>query len=338
MHFTIGLEGYTDDQTGVRCTLIFDPDLFHVSMGSYGRVLTMPFTLECKTFTTTGKPTVFSNSDCKLLSLGGILAGARGSWNTVVPAHAFSYRTNNALTVPLRDEDIEAIEDFRSAGDVELHITLTGLAQVTSNNVRKVGGPPPAHPVDITVTETVPVSSPNSPQTGNADIIRIDQQHWIKLLETAGKRRLLLELAVPNLPSTPPWQEVARLLQVAEAHYRSGLFESVPERCRELIEGLTGILASQWNVDKPQTGGIVEWAKQVANRLERVWKGTDPKQAQDLATLIESGWIWTRSSHHYGSGVPKREEAAFVLRLTSDVYSFCVLLAEAYPAPLIPPV
>jgi hypothetical protein len=46
------------------------------------------------------------------------------------------------------------------------------------------------------------------------------------------------------------------------------------------------------------------------------------------------GGAWTSPRHHYGSRVPRREEAAFTVGLTADLLTHAGHLLEAHPEPL----
>lgn len=336
MQIEVSMTGRLPEGTGdVRCTLTFDPDNFAVSRQGLGRVLNLPFNVTGAT-QVHQQGDLFVGAKVEVLSVTGWLGSSSSAWNVIIPQHVVTGETNGSLVVPLGDGDLEAIEDLRSGNEVRLNVWINGLARVTAVNplflstAQQWTAPKPYYRSEI-----VALKSDNSPYHGGGTAVNIRRERWLELLAQAGRTRMLMELAMPALPNVKPWEEVARLLNVTEGYHRTGHYEVVPEKCREILEGLLQILATQWNIPKPTGDGFEKWTKEVSGRLKTKWPSADIEQADSVSLLLNAGWLWSRSSHHFGTGIPKREEAAFILHLTTNLFAFCVQLAEAYPDPLV---
>lgn len=336
MRFTVSLEGQTpDQQASVRVALAFDPDNFHVSTQGFGRVLVLPFQIESHVSAYSAQSTRFTGGSAQLLLLSGWLGRSSTAWSAPIPQVARP-ENQQSLAVPLRDRDIEAIEDFRAGGEVQVQISLNGLARITASQPHYVSSNPQWHAMEDRESSIIPVASGGFPDSVDGTQLRIDREKWLALLQQAGRTRMLVELPFPKVRKIKPWEEAARLLTVAETYHRSGDFEGVPEKCREVFEGLLQILAEQWNVARPTDDTFEKWTKEVVGRLKSVWPEKDAEQADTLALLLNAGRLWSRSSHHFGAGIPKREESSFILHLTTNLFGFCVQLSDAFPDPLVP--
>jgi hypothetical protein len=73
--------------------------------------------------------------------------------------------------------------------------------------------------------------------------------------------------------------------------------------------------------------------KELEGRMGSAWPD-DEEAGELLAALYGAVWSWTSPRHHYGSRVPRREEAAFTVGLTADLLTHAGHLLEAHPEPL----
>lgn len=155
------------------------------------------------------------------------------------------------------------------------------------------------------------------------------------MLEQVGATRFLVELPTPKLPQAQKeWEQVIRLLNEATHKHRSGDNEGVLEKCREIIEGITSVMSRQWNIQRqPGKPGFENLTHELQGRLENAWP-KDKEQAKAITNLLYASWVWASPSHHYGFGIPLREEAAFALHLTTNLLSFGAQILQAHPKPL----
>lgn len=130
------------------------------------------------------------------------------------------------------------------------------------------------------------------------------------------------------------WGEVMRHLHEAANACRQGRYEDTLKGCRLVVDGVATVLAEQWNVPKgDKTYGL--WVREIIGRLASAWPKEDQGQAKMIGALLEGTWAWTSPSHHYGTGVPAREEAAFTLHTTTALLSFMAQVLQAHPQPMV---
>lgn len=240
-----------------------------------------------------------------------------------IPSQVIDLNTKY-LQAPITDEQIEAIEERRNGDALLFKVTLRGMATIPNLRetipriVQQSGASPEVQSVPLSEVQAVwEVSNTGQP-------VRIEREQWLKILEGLGKgKRRLIELPQPHLPTEneQAWTEYLRLLTEATVSYRTGQFEQVLNNCRKVVEGVTEVLCNHWGIKRDPKKPITKWAREVLTHLSTVWTN-DPEDAKLFYALLPAAFSWTSGTHHYGSGIPLRDEVSFALSLTTDLLAF----------------
>lgn len=214
------------------------------------------------------------------------------------------------LQVPITDVQIEAIEEARKGGQVNLIVWLGGVA---------AGG-----------------QGLQAVQSTNSNWVTIERERWLTVLQRlgAGARRLveLPELRLPR--GVQYWAECMRLLDTVIQFYRSGEYEQALISCRQVVEGIPHVLCAVWGLPPQREGRSLDfWLQEVENRLSTAWPD-DRLTPGMLRTMITGAWRWSAPAQHYGTSIPLRETVAFALSLCTDLLQFAGQVLQAHPDPI----
>ena len=221
-----------------------DPALIAGGRGTFGPMLFLPYTLP--------KPEEASTA-LQLLSLEGwIGCGNKNESESharlLIPSQVIWPGGQPRLQVPVTDVQIEAIEETRNGGQVNLTVWLGGLA--------------------FAGQALVPVHSASSGSLG------IKREDWLTIFQQlgAGARRLV-ELPEPRLPrEVQQWAECIRLLDGATQLHRSGEYEHALVNCRAIVEGIPSVLCAVWGLPPQRAGQAFDgWTREMENRLSAAW-------------------------------------------------------------------
>ncbi len=220
-----------------------DPALIAGGRDTFGPVLFLPYTLP--------KPEDASTA-LQLLSLEGwIGCGNESEYHArlLIPSQVIWPSPQYRLQVPVTDVQIEAIEEARKGGQVNLTVWLGGLA--------------------FAGQALVPVHSASSGSLG------IKREDWLTIFQQlgAGARRLV-ELPEPRLPrEVQQWAECIRLLDGATQLHRSGEYEHALVNCRAIVEGIPSVLCAVWGLPPQRAGQAFDgWTREMENRLSAAWR------------------------------------------------------------------
>jgi hypothetical protein len=229
------------------------------------------------------------------------------------------------IEVPMTLRDM-AYADLRRAGaEVQCLITLSGLANIPYQ-------PPPR----LLQTGAPPWATVAVRDNGTGTTFTVSREQWLTLLASAGfERTRLVELPVASGVVGPKWAECMRLLERATTELAANQSEAAIATCRQVVEGLGIVLAQQWGVQVPPGKSMRERLKELRGRLGSAWPD-DEEAGELLAALYGAVWSWTSPRHHYGSRIPRREEAAFTVGLTADLLTHAGHLLAEHPDPLKP--
>lgn len=282
-----------------------DPAVISGGRGTFGPMLFLPYTKQDE-----------ASAPLHLLSLEGWIGFGNESESharLLIPSQIVWPGPQYRLQVPLTDAQIEAIEEARKGGQVNLTVWLGGLASV---------GQP--------LVSLVPVQSSSSGYLG------IEREHWLTVLQQLGaSTRRLVELPEPRLPrGVSHWAECVRLLDGATQFYRSGEYEQVLVNCRQIAEGIPQVLCDVWGLpQKTRNQSVAQWVQAVETRLTAAWPD-DPLTPGMLQTMLTGAWRWSAPAPHYGTGIPLREDVAFALGLCTDLLQFASQVLLAHPDPI----
>lgn len=215
------------------------------------------------------------------------------------------------LQVPITGVQIEAIEEARKGGQVNLTVWLGGIASGDQGLV--------------------------AVQSTNSSWLTIERERWLAvLLQLGAGTRRLVELPNPRLQREDQrWAECLRLLDGATQFYRTGEYEQSLKNCRAIVEGIPHVLCAAWGLPLQRDGQSFEgWTKEVENRLCAAWR-EDPLTPGMLQTMLTGAWHWSAPAPHYGAGIPLREVIAFALGLCTDLLQFAGQVLLAHPDPLV---
>lgn len=315
--------GATSNSTG--CVISIDPANVAGSSSAFGASLWLPYSVAWY-------PSSLTDQGATLLSLEGWIsaqddqANARGihiPMQTAVPY--------GGLAVPLTAQHIEAIEEQRRGDVVVLKLRFAGLAVL------------PNPKVQASYTSLAPTGEPSGESIEKRQdlyrismqgdtSLRIERERWLFILEQlgAGKRRLVELPQVTADDLAAQWDQCGRALHDATLSFRRGEYEQAIAWCRKVVEGVATVLASAWSIQRPQSGQFEKWTQAIQQRLANSWPG-DKNSTVALSSLLFAAWTYSSPSHHYGSGIPLREEASLTLAFTADLLGLGGLLLRAHP-------
>ena len=250
-----------------------------------------------------------------------------------IPAQTIGPNANR-LWVPVRVDQIEAVEERRAGSAVDFMIRLSGIAVLPNPGVAILSRVLDA---DGTVKEeSRPQLETKRVDSTNPNYLHIEREHWLRILDAlgAGSRRLV-ELPLPSLPSTDlRWGTCMQHLDSATQQFRLGEYERVLAECRKAAEGIATVLAEIWHVPRRYEKPFHSWTKEISGRLTNAWEN-EKASPEMLASLLSSIWSWTSPSAHYGTSISTREHASFSLSLCTDLIMFAGQLVGAHPP--VPP-
>lgn len=269
--------------------------------GSFGPMLSLPYRFPRQEE---------SSASLNLLSLEGWIGLGSSVAEPVarlrIPSQIVWPAPQYRLQVPITDAQIEAIEQVRNGGLVNLSVWLGGMASGSQ--------------------ALLPVQSTNS------SYLTIERERWLAVLQQlgAGTRRLV-ELPEPRLPrGEQDWAECVRLLDGATQLYRSGDYEHALVNCRQIVEGIPRVLCAVWGLPQQQRQTFAGWIQELEARLRNAWP-EDRLTPGMLQTMLTGAWRWSAPAPHYGTGIPLREEVAFALGLCTDLLLFASQVLRAHP-------
>jgi hypothetical protein len=238
------------------------------------------------------------------------------------------YPNRTTVEVPLTFTDMARAELARKGDDVTCLVDLAAIANIVHRPFPQPQNQPGA-PTQAWITAVVR-------DNGTGMTFTLLRQHWLTLLKSAGFERVrLVELPVASGAAGPQWNECMRLLARASSELRSGQSETVVGTCREVVEGITTVFAQQWGVQITRDK-MRERLKELEGRMGSAWPD-DKSAGEMLAGLYSAVWSWTSGEHHYGSRVPRHDEAEFAIGLTAALLTHAGHLLQAHPAPLTVP-
>lgn len=287
--------------------VLIDPALISGGRSVLGASLFLPYT-----FVIPKDPGLVN-----LLSLeGGISWGFNSNVDNEaklpIPSQIAWQSPQYRLQVPISDAQIEAIEQKRNGGVVNLSVQLAGLA---------LGSP--------SLGSVVPI------QNSIVQSFVIERERWLTILQDlkAGSRRLV-ELPEPRLPrERPEWAECLRLLDAATLFYQRGEYEQVLTNCRAIVEGIPHVLCDVWGLSQQgRSQTFAQWVGNIESRLTTQWPD-DRYTPGMIQTMLAGAWRWSAPAPHYGTGIPLREDVAFALGLCTDLLHFAGQVLQAHPDP-----
>jgi hypothetical protein len=254
-----------------------------------------------------------SSASLDLLSLEGwigLVNAPETDARLLIPSQMIWPAPQHRLQVPLTDAQVEAIEQTRKGGRVNLTVWLGGLASGNQG--------------------LLPV------QSSSSGYLSIEREHWLTVLQQlgAGTRRLV-ELPEPHLPrEVQLWAECMRLLDGATQLHQSGAYEHALVNCRQIVEGIPRVLCAVWGLPQQQRQTFAGWIQEVENRLRDAWP-EDRLTPGMLQTMLTGAWRWSAPAPHYGTGIPLQEDVAFALGLCTDLLQFTGQVLRAHPDPIV---
>lgn len=315
----------------LQITVELDPAEIVGWRGAFGSALLLPLKIA---------HSLTDDAEVRLHSLEGWIAWSSDSVvlsGIRIPSQTVS-RNSERLVVPITEEHIAEIEKRRTGEAVVFRVALAGLATIPNPNhtapqyTRQQDGKMAPGSVQFPEVHAVRQSHGDG-----GEFLRIEREHWLTILEQLGAgRRRLIELPEPTLPvGQAEWKACMRLLEEAAYLFRLGQYPHVVKNCRTIIEGVTDVLCAGYGIERDRTKPWMrfrDWSKGLPEHLTKLWT-SDPSAGAVLYELLCAGWSWTSPSHHYGSGIPEREEVSFALSLATDLLVFGAQVLTAHGAP-----
>lgn len=279
-----------------------DPAEVWGGRGVFGPMLVLPYKLPKREG---------SSASLELLSLEGWIGLGNVTESDArlpIPSQIVWPAPQYRLQVPITNAQIEAIEQIRNGGQVNLTVWLGGVAS-GDQGVLAV-------------------------QSTNSSWLTIERERWLAVLHQlgAGTRRLV-ELPEPHLPrEAQQWAECMRLLDGATQLHRSGEYEHALVNCRAIVEGIPRVLCAVWGLPQQQNGQppFAAWIQGLEARLRDAWR-EDRLTPGMLQAMLTGAWRWLAPAPHYDTGIPQREDVAFALGLCTDLLLFASQVLQAQP-------
>jgi hypothetical protein len=310
----------------VQIKIDVDPTTIRGHKSKYGPALIIPFKIE---------PIPQPSAEVTLHSLEGwiVWQSEQGMEPGIrIPSQVVG-PNRNSLFVPLTYDLVDLIELARGGEELIVRIALTGMATIP-NPRERIG-----HYVRqqdwtnrIELKPRLEIHEIHGQGDGAQQLV-IGLETWLKILEGFGTAAWrLVALPTPNLPteSDVRWQECIRLLNSSIQHFRQGAYEAALDDCRKVVEGTAKALCDYWKMPWDRKKNFEDRMKELGGRMESQWPNDKPA-AHMLTGLFTSAWTWLSPSHHFGSGIPQREEVAFALSLTTDLLAFAPQIIKAHP-------
>lgn len=232
------------------------------------------------------------------------------------------YPNYTSVEVRLAWRDMALAEIARKSDDVTCWLELAAIANIRHQPPNQPQTSP-AWPTQAWMTTVVR-------DNGSGTTFTLLRQHWLKLLKDGGFERVrLVELPVAGGASGAEWSECMRLLQRATSEVRSGQSEVAIGTCREVVEGVVHVFEQQWGITVAKGKAMPARLKELAGRLATAWPD-DQYAGEMLAGLYGASWSWTSGEHHYGSRVPRHDEAEFAVGLTAALLTHAGHLLNAH--------
>ena len=250
-----------------------------------------------------------------LLTLGGWLQPVTGRPFGGIPIPQQPVVINETyLQIPLSPRQIAQMELSREGNDLSIHIRLRGTASLPVGDMATAG-----HVVQAVADSGLSGFS-----------MLVPRETWLKVLADLGGPTIkLVELAAPPLPrGRPQWEECVRLLDEAATATGRAEYEAAVQSCRKVVEGLVSVIGDAWNIDA-QTP-FKTWVESVVTLMTEAWP-SDRASARLLGSLLHTTWGWTSGAHHFGSTLPERNEALFMVSLTANLLELAASLLATHP-------
>lgn len=314
----VTLERWSSGSNDPRYKVSIDPERISAGRSIFGPFLLLPVSIEG----------LHNKEDGRAAEDLFLIGGAMGWMDEIVlglliPPQIIT-PNNETLTVPLTDAQIAAMEDKRAGREAQLSVNLEGVASWPPNSVTQSNG--------VRATDTGAVRRQHGPLMR----VVIHRDKWLDLLKIMGQgAKHVVELPEPKLPLiSEKWREVIRLFNSAVSHHRNGLYESSLQECRRVVEGIRKVLCHSWGIDLSNKKDFADGTHAIRDRLVVAWGNAEKDRAQALKALLDAAWHWGNPSHHFGSGVPVRENSTFALELSSSLIAFAAQLLDAHPEPI----
>lgn len=289
--------------------LILDTEKIHAGRGVFGPFLVLP--VEVQVFVNS-----FNLSEDVFLISGMIGAQEEQFYSAlIIPAQTIG-PNRNQITVPITAEQIEAIEQMRNGGAVELRIHFSAVGVIWNHK----------HVIDSgeKIKTAAALHDNNSWK-----YMKIEREHWIELHKKLGKgSKKLIEIPEPTLPKKQGvWGEAVALFERVIAAEKKGDFDFAIQESRKVVEGITKVLLANWSL--PVKSTMSNQLDSIRDRLIELWGESDRERVKALTSLIGAAWEYTSLSHHYGRGyVGTRNEVAFIIQIISALLVYSGLLLE----------
>ena len=215
------------------------------------------------------------------------------------------------ICLPLTDQQIMFIEEWRNGGPLDLYISLAGVACNSDNQA--------------------------SPKTcglfnnGSWELLRIERERWLTILENLTNntlKRKLIEIPVPQLPkNNQKWIEVIGFYERAVAFERKGEYNSALQECRKVVEGIKEVLVKHWELNPKLR--FSSQLDSMEDKLKKLWGEENTANISVLISLFKSTWEFSSNAHHYGRGnIGTRHQVLFLFEILSALLMYAGLLVE----------
>lgn len=199
-----------------------------------------------------------------------------------VVQHDHPYSQTPTLVLPLQPGQLNAIEDFRDAADLDFELTVAGAGQ----------------------------EGDRDGQIGDTWRIHVPRSDWVKKLNDAGALNvLLLEVPLAIGSSSEAWTAIGDSLRRAEKQFSEGDYHACVASCRTIVQDLGAL----------RFGGK-DWSTPLLKRLANDRAGMTKEERE--SAIWGSLRHYTHQAHHGDSEGGElyytRAEAKLVLALTAS--------------------
>lgn len=288
-----------------------DSDKINAGRGTFGTYLTFEFEI------TPVNKTQLREEDLWLLS--GMVGSNEDTYysSLMIPAQVVGPNRSHVV-VPISDLQIEALEELRNGGSIELriHVSAVGTVIGEENRMENRGS--------FNTKKTAALYESNSWK-----YVKIERERWLELYERFGKgKKKLIEIPMPFLPDkSKQWEEANEAYERVIYAEKIGEYGYAVQEGRKVVECIKKTLLLHWSL--PEKFRMSDQLDSIRDQLIKLWGPEQTEKIKMLISLLGAAWEYTSLPHHYGrTSDPLRSDAKFIIELLAALLMYFGSMVE----------